>query len=70
MVDINDGEYQKGLMENQFSVIGRIFGQNKVAMPTMMELQKTLSLVWKISNFRIIPISIKLYHILLNTLEE
>lgn len=68
-VEIDEVEYQKGVVENQFSVIGRVFVR-RVLLPTIKELKKKLELAWKAPKFRIIPLGKGFYHIFIESMED
>lgn len=70
VVEIDEIEYKKRAFGIQHSVIRWLFLQNKDATPTVVELQNTLRLVWKISKLKVIPIGRKFCHSLLNSMED
>lgn len=70
VVDIDELEYNKGLVENQFSVIRRWCPRWRVETQMSAELHNILCSIWKIPRCKIIPVGRKFYHIFLKSIEE
>lgn len=68
-VEVDEGEYQKGILGNQFSVVGKLFLKRYLITNTK-ELKEKLSLVWKISNFKSTPLGGGFYHIFIESIKQ
>lgn len=70
VVEVDDIDYCKGVEELQFSVVGRLSLQRGLNIPTAMEVKSKLAEVWKISNFKVIPLDKMMLHFLLYSLKD
>lgn len=65
MVNINEGEHHTRVLENQLSIIVKLFMQNKKETPTMVDTHSMLATIWKMIGFKVIPIRRNYLHIFL-----
>lgn len=71
IVVIVDGEdYNRGVEELQFSIIGRFSLQRNEEMPNTMEIKKKLSNLWRMGDFKVIALGKGLFHIQLHNLQD
>lgn len=70
MVDVDEDDYNQGIVELQYSVVGRLFLPRNSSAPTTMSLRSKLSAVWGMENFKLIPMGGGLHHVLLQSLED
>lgn len=70
VVEVDEDDYRKGVMELQFSVVGRLFIQKGEIAPTMLELKTKLQNAWGINNLKVIPLDRCVFHVLLRCMEN
>lgn len=70
IVELDVDDYEKGIEELQFSIIGRLSIQRSEAVPTTLALRRKLDKVLKIQDYKIIPYGRGIYHILLHLMED
>lgn len=69
-VELNEEECERGVIDNQFSVIGRLNLMKKDQIPTTKELRTKLAEEWNLESFKMIPIGRGFFHIFVQGMEE
>lgn len=67
---IDKDNYNKGIQDLKFNVVGKLTLQIGDEVPTTMELRKKLLTLWKIDNLTVIVLEKGLFHVILYNLSE
>lgn len=70
MVTIDEGEYQKGLEDNKYNIIGRVTMRRGDPLPSTLDLRKKLESVWGMLRFKIKPVGRGYYRIFLQSMGD
>lgn len=70
VIDLDEGNYRRGVEELKFSVVGQLYLLKGCEHPTMKEIKNKLSQIWGFSNFKLVLVGGDHYHIMLGRMVD